>query len=98
MQETLSRQSICAQSRSLGMEQELSIGQMKNVGEMDRKTRKMLTICKSFHPREDVGRPYWEKAEGGRGLKSVEKVVTIEECSLGRYLVQTDEILLKKII
>ena len=65
---------------------------------MDRKTRKILTIYKSFHPRDDADRLYLKRAEGRRGLQSVEKVVKIEECSLGHYLVQNDEILLKEVI
>jgi hypothetical protein len=54
---------------------------------MDRKTRKILTIYKCFHPRNDVDRLYnWKRVEGGRGFQSVEDVVEIEKCSLGYYL------------
>ncbi|CAB3979773.1 Hypothetical predicted protein [Paramuricea clavata] len=67
--------------------------------EMDRKTRKILTIYKCFHPRDDVDRLYWKRVEGGRGLQSVEDVVKIEKCSLGHYLDhrQTEEELLKEV-
>ena len=39
--------------------------------QMDRNTRKMFTIYKSMHPRDDVNRLYWERLDGGRGLQSV---------------------------
>jgi hypothetical protein len=38
--------------------------------EMDRKTRKILTIYKCFHRRYDVDRLYWKRVEGGRRLWS----------------------------
>jgi hypothetical protein len=65
--------------------------------EMDRKTRKILTIYKCFHPRDDVDRLYWKRVEGGRGLQSVEDFVEIEKCSLGYYLTKTDEEFLKEV-
>jgi hypothetical protein len=65
--------------------------------EMDRKTRKILTIYKCFHPRDDVDRLYWKRVEGGRGFQSVEDVVEIEKCSLGHYLTKADEEFLKEV-
>ena len=54
--------------------------------EMDRKTRKLLTIYRSVHPQSDIDRLYWRRAGGGRGLLSVEEAVHLEENSLGFYL------------
>ena len=45
-----------------------------------------------------MDRLYWKRAEGGRGLKSVEEVVELEKASLGYYLEQTEEVLLKEVV
>ena len=66
--------------------------------DIDRKTRKFFAIHRSMHPQLDVDRLYWKRAEGGRGLKSVEEVVELEKASLGYYLEQTEEVLLKKVV
>ena len=42
--------------------------------EMDRKTRKLMTMNDVLHPRADVDRLYVPREEGGRGMKSVEEV------------------------
>ena len=46
----------------------------EEVKEMDRKTRKIITICGEIHPRSNVEWLYLPRSEGGRGL------VTIEDC------------------
>ena len=51
-----------------------------------------------MHPQFDVDRLYWKRAEGGRGLKSVEEVVELEKASLSYYLGQTEETLLKEVV
>ena len=56
--------------------------------------RKLFTMYRSMHPQSDVYRLYWKRAEGGRGLKSVE----LEKASLGHYLGQTEETLLKEVV
>ena len=38
--------------------------------EVDRYTRKRITICKGMHPRSDMDRLYVERSKGGRGLMS----------------------------
>ena len=53
--------------------------------EVDRRTRKRITIYKGMHPRSDVDRLYVERSKGGRGLMSVEDVVQYESHSLKRY-------------
>ena len=65
--------------------------------QMDRKTRKLFTMYRSMHPQSDVDRLYWKRTEGGRGLQSIEVVVEIEKASMGFYLHQAEEFMLKKI-
>ena len=36
--------------------------------EVDRKTRKLMTMIKELHPRSDVARLYVSRKNGGRGL------------------------------
>ena len=54
---------------------------------MDRKTRKIMTINKEFHPKSDVDRLYISRSKGGRGLIDCKNCVIIEENSLGWYVV-----------
>ena len=66
--------------------------------QMDRKTRKLFTLHRSMHPQSDVDWLYWKRNEGGRGLQSIKDVVEIEKASLGFYLHQADEFMLKEIV
>ena len=50
---------------------------------MDRKTQKIMTINKEFHPKSDVDRLYISRSKGGRGLICCKNCVTTEENSLG---------------
>ena len=50
--------------------------------ELDRKTRKLLTIHKGLHPKTDVDRLYVSRKEGGRGLMSCESTIRSEENNL----------------
>ena len=43
--------------------------------EMDRKTRKLMTMNKELHPRSDVARLYVSWKNGGRGLIGCENSV-----------------------
>ena len=63
---------------------------------LDTKTRKLLTIHRGFHPRDDVDRLYLPRTEGGRGLKSIEDTVREEEIALKEYVSNHEEI--KKIV
>ena len=52
--------------------------------EVDKKTRKQLTMSGSFHVNSDVDRLYTQRSDGGRGLKSVwdtyiSRLITLEE-------------------
>ena len=40
--------------------------------QMDQRTRKLMTMHKALHPRDDVDRLYVSRKEGGRGLASIE--------------------------
>ena len=39
--------------------------------QMDQRTRKLMTMHKALHPRDNVDRPYVSRKEGGRGLASI---------------------------
>ena len=54
--------------------------------DMDRKTRKLLTMNNGLHPRADVDRLYLPRREGGKGMMSIEEIVRLEECSLSDYV------------
>ena len=54
--------------------------------EMDRKTRKLLTINRALHPQADVDRLYLKRSEGGRGMIGVEDCVIVETNSLMSYI------------
>ena len=43
----------------------------------DQRTRKLMTIHKALHPRDDVDRLYVSRKEGGRGLASIEDFVDV---------------------
>ena len=40
--------------------------------QMNKRTRKLMTMHKSLHPRDDIHRLYVSRKEGGRGLPSIE--------------------------
>ena len=55
------------------------IGWMKaELAGLDQKTRKLLTIYGSYHPKADVDKLYLRKAVGGRCLIGVEDYLRIE--------------------
>ena len=54
--------------------------------EVDRKTRKLLTIYRALHPQADVDRLYIKRGHGGRGMLSIEECVMVETNSLSRYI------------
>ena len=62
---------------------------------IDIKTRKLMTINGSLHPRGNVGRLYLARKEGGRGLISCEECVKVEVQSLDKYLSEYEEGMLK---
>ena len=66
--------------------------EMKDV---DSKSRKTMTKYGALHPKSDVDRLYIKRKEGGRGLMSVELCVKEEENSLGFYVANSGENLIK---
>ena len=66
--------------------------------QMDRKTRKLLTIYRSMHLQGDVDRTYLKRKKGGRGLISVEECVMLEKTSLGFYINGKEELLLQEVV
>ena len=58
----------------------------KEDDEINRKTKKVMTMNKELHPRSDVDRLYVSRMEGGRGLIGCKMCVKPEENSLGWYV------------
>ena len=61
---------------------------------MDRRTRKLLTMHKAFHPKDDVDRLYVGRKDGGRGLISTEECVENAVLGLRGYVEKSKERLL----
>ena len=53
---------------------------------IDRKTRKLMTINKALHPRACVAKLYIPREQGGKGMQSVEECINTERRTLGQYL------------
>ena len=68
-----------------------------NKKEIDRKSRKIMTMNKEIHPRSDVARIYEPRKKGGRGLIRCESCVRREENSLSWYVRNNEEALLRKV-
>ena len=58
---------------------------------MDKRTRKLMTIHKALHPREDVDRLYESRKEGGRGLASIEESVEASMQRPEEYIEKLEE-------
>ena len=63
--------------------------------DVDRKSRKTMTMYGALHPKSNVDRLYIKRKEGGRGLMSVEGCVRGEENSLGFYIASSEEKLVR---
>ena len=63
--------------------------------QMDRNTRKPITIHGGLQPRLCVDRLYIPRSDGGRGLVSTEDCVEEEKCNLAKYAAQSKEALVK---
>ena len=66
--------------------------------DLDRKSRKTMTIYGRLHPKSDVDRFYVKRKEGGRGLISVERCFRKEENSLGFYVANSEETLIRGVL
>ena len=56
------------------------------LNEIDRKTRKVMTMSKELYPKSDADRLYVSRMEGGRRLIECKMCVKAEENSLGWYV------------
>ena len=54
--------------------------------QMDQRTRKLMTMHKALHPRDDTDRLYVSRKEGGRGLASIEDTVDASIQRLEDYI------------
>lgn len=59
---------------------------LDEIKQLDRKTRKLLTINGMLHPRADVERLYVKREHGGRGLRQLEAAYNNANYNLGYYL------------
>ena len=65
--------------------------------DLDRKSRKTMTIYGGLHPKSDVDRLYVKRKERGRDLISVERCIREEENSLGFYVANLEENLIRAV-
>ena len=59
---------------------------IEEIKQIDRKTRKMLTMYKMHHPKADTDRLYVKRKEGGRGLVHLEAAYKAEIINIAEYL------------
>ena len=62
--------------------------------QMDRRTRKLMTMHQVLNPRSDVARIYLFRKKGRTGLISVEDTVKLSILGLERYILTSEEGLL----
>ena len=62
--------------------------------QLDRRTRKLLTMHKGLHPKSNVDRLYISRKGGGRGLLNVEDTVHLAIIGLLKYVGNSEERLL----
>ena len=65
--------------------------------DLDRKSRKTMTIYGGLHPKSDIDRLYVKRKEGGRGLISVERCIREEKNNLGFHVANSEENLIRGI-
>ena len=65
--------------------------------DLDRKSRKTMTLYGGLHPKNDIGRLYVKRKKGGRGLISVEQCIREEENSSEFYVANLKENLIRGI-
>ena len=65
--------------------------------EIDRKSRKIITIFEEQHPRSDVAGIYVPRKKGRRGLISYQSCVGRKENNLSCYVRNSEEELIRKV-
>ena len=53
--------------------------------QLDRRTRRLMTMHNVLHPKSNVDRLYIPRKEGGRGLQGVEEAVKVTNLGLENY-------------
>lgn len=71
---------------------------MSDILRMDRKTRKLLTSNRSFHPKADVDRLYLPRKEGGRGLMQLELSFKTTTIAMKNYLEFTNDWMMQLVL
>ena len=66
----------------------------EEIQELDRRTRKLMTMHKALYPKSNVDRLYISRNEGGRGLISVEDTIETSKIGLERHVQESKELLL----
>ena len=66
--------------------------------ELDRRTRKLMTMYGVHHPKADVDRLYLQRCEGGRSLLGLEDCAQVEVYSLEKPVSASKEKILKEVI
>ena len=59
--------------------------------QMERRTRKLMTMHQTLNPRSDVARIYLPRKKVGRGPISVENKVKLAILGLERYILRSEE-------
>ena len=59
---------------------------MEEIRQLDRKTRKLLTLQRMHHPKADMDRMYLLRSEGGRGLIQLQTAYKRATIGLDTYL------------
>ena len=70
---------------------------LQECAELDRFTRKQMTLFKALHPHADIDRLYVNRKMGGRGLLSIADVVRLEKHSLSVYVNKSKEPIMAKV-
>ena len=70
----------------------------KELEELDRKTRKLMTMYRARHPKSDVDRLYLQRCDGERSLLRLEDCVQVEVHSPEKQLSTSKEKILKEVI
>ena len=56
-----------------------------DLGLMDKRTKRLIMICKALHLRDDIDRLYATRKEGGRGFTSIENCINATVRVLKEY-------------
>jgi len=62
---------------------------------LDRETRKLLTIYGQHHPKADVDRLYVPRKQGGRGLMQLEAAHAVEITKMVKYVDRKEDPLMQ---